>query len=354
MARSDASRLRDPSPPAPVRPGAEVGASGVRGLAKATGVSVATISRVLNGAGNVAPDTRARVEAAIAAAGYQPNPAARALSTRRSRTIGAVIPTLAHSIFATFLRAVEEELAGHGYALVIATTGGDLEREAQRARALIDLGAEGLIVSGIERAAGFEQLLAGGRIPVVATSFFDPRNPIPTIGYDNRALGRDAFRHLRALGHREVAVLHGPCAVSDRTRARIAGVRSAARGCRVSYFECELDAVGGASAAASALALRPRCTAILCLSDVLALGAVFEARRAGLQVPSQLSIMGFDDLDWAAVCDPPLTTLHLPAAENGALAARALVRCLDDGIQIQPLALGAAVVTRSSTGPAPG
>lgn len=334
-------------------PDAERTATGVRGLAKATGYSVATISRVINGADNVSRRTRAIVEAAIAAVGYQPNYAARALSTRRTRTIGAVIPTLAHSIFATFLNAIERELATHGYALIIATTGGDPKNELLRARALIDLGAEGLIVSGAARDPRFKQLLAGGRLPVVVTSFFDRRNPIPTIGYDNRALGRDAIRHLRDLGHRNVAVLHGPRNNNDRTRLRLAGVRAAAGDCRVSFIECALDAVGGAQGALRALEPHPRCTAMLCLSDVLALGAVFEARRTGLNVPLQLSIMGFDDLDWAAVCEPPLTTLHLPTAEMGAAAARALVRHLDEGVGIEPQALDAAIVVRASTAAPP-
>ena len=339
------------------------GAPGVRDLARATGLSVATISRVINAAPHVAPATRKLVLDAVSAHGYLPNPAARALSTRRSRTIGAIIPTLAHSIFATFLNAIEGELATHGYALFIATTGGEAAREAARARNLLDLGAEGLIVSGVARDSAFLRLIATRALPVVATSFYQARSAVPTIGYDNHALGRKALQHLRGLGHQRITVLHGPLLHNDRTVLRVAGVRAGAgvgagagagagaEKCELHLIETTLDVTGGAPAARAALLLRPRPTAFLCLSDVLALGALFEARRAGLAVPKHLSIMGFDDLDWAAVCDPPLTTLHLPTTEMGQLAARALVEFLDHGTPIKAKRLDAAVVVRASTAP---
>lgn len=276
-----------------------------------------------------------------------------ALSTRRSRTIAAIIPTLAHSIFATFLDGVERELALHGYALVVTTTGGSLAREALRAREMLQLGAEGLIVSGSMREAGFEAWALARRIPVVATSIYHAKGALPTIGYDNRALGRQAMDHLRGLGHRRIAVLHGPVADNDRTRLRLEGVHSAALDRALRLHETTLDATGGAAAARAALAARPRCTAMLCLSDVLALGALFEARRLGLAVPAQVSVMGFDDLEWAAVADPPLTTLRLPTLQMGELAARALVDYLDSATPIKSRLLPAEVVLRASTGAAP-
>lgn len=326
---------------------------GVRGIARMTGLSVATVSRVINGAANVAPATRQSVQDAIARAGFEPHPAARALSTRRSRIVGALVPTLAHSIFSTFLNGIERELAHHGYALVVATTDHQPLQELARARDLLGMGAEALIVSGAVHDPAFEKLIAARDLPVVATSIYAPRSRLPTIGYDNRALGREALRHLHGLGHRRIAVLHGPTADNDRTRLRLAGVRAAASGAKLHFIGTTLDASGGAEAARAALAAEPRCTALLCLSDVLALGALFEARRARIAVPAQVSIMGFDDLDWAAVCDPPLTTLRLPTAAMGELAARAVVERLELGIEITSHRLDADIVVRASTA-APG
>jgi LacI family transcriptional regulator len=330
-------------------PAAAARAPGVRDIARATQLSIATVSRVISGGAQVAPQTRQRVLDAVNRLGYLPNPAARALSTRRSRTIGAIIPTLAHSIFANFLNAIERELAGHGYGLVVAATGGDVTREAERARGLLDLGAEGLIVSGLARDPAFERFVVERGLPVVATSVFDAKNPLPTIGYDNAALAGMALGHLRQLGHRSVAVLHGPTRNNDRTVLRLRGVHRAAQGLALRTIETSLDAVGGALGAREALALRPRPTALLCLSDVLALGALFEARRAGVEVPTQLSVMGFDDLDWAGICEPPLTTLHLPTEAMGRHAAQALVLRLDKGTPIVGLCLAAELVLRAST-----
>jgi LacI family transcriptional regulator len=325
---------------------------GVRGIAKMTGMSVATVSRVINGAANVAPATRQIVLDAIARAGFEPNPAARALSTRRSRVIGALVPTLSHSIFSTFLNGIERELALYGYTLVVATTDYQPAKELARARDLLGMGAEALIVSGAVRDAALEELIAGRDLPVVATSIYAPRGRLPTIGYDNRALGQAALRYLHQLGHHQIAVLHGPTADNDRTRLRLAGVRAAASGAAaLNLIETSLDAEGGAAAARAVLAARPRCTALLCLSDVLALGALFEARRAGVSVPAALSIMGFDDLDWAAVCDPPLTTFRLPTAAMGERAARAVVERLELGIEITSHRLDADIVVRASTAP---
>ena len=317
-----------------------------------TGLSVATVSRVINGAANVAPATRQIVLDAIAHAGFEPNPAARALSTRRSRVIGALVPTLSHSIFSTFLNGIERELALYGYTLVVATTDYQPAKELARARDLLGMGAEALIVSGAVRDAAFEKLIATRDLPVVATSIYAPRGRLPTIGYDNSGLGQAALRYLLQLGHRQIAVLHGPTADNDRTRLRLAGVRAAAAGTTaLNLIETSLDAEGGAAAARAALAAQPRCTALLCLSDVLALGALFEARRAGVSVPAALSIMGFDDLDWAAVCDPPLTTLRLPTAAMGERAARAVVERLELGIAIKSHRLDADIVVRASTAP---
>ena len=140
---------------------------GVRTIARATGLSIATVSRVLNGAANVRPETRAQVLAAIRELGYLPNSAARALSTQRTRTIAAVIPTLAHSIFARFLNAIELELASNRYALVIGTTDGDLPQELKRVQEMLNLGAEGLILSGARHHRDLFQLIEQRGLPTV-------------------------------------------------------------------------------------------------------------------------------------------------------------------------------------------
>ncbi len=324
---------------------------GVRGLAKATGLSVATISRVLNNSDQVNVKTRERVLAAMRETGYVMNSAARALATNRTKTIGAVVPTLAYSIFARFLNAVERELADHGYALVIATTDGDPEVEERRTRELLDMGAEGIILSGAIHDRTLLQLLENRQIPAVCTSVCKTRNGLPAIGYDNALIGQMAISYLADLGHRSVGVVHGPLADNDRTRLRVSGVTRGAgkRDVRVDFRETVLEVAGGVEAAAGLFAMPNRPTAILCLSDILALGALFESGRAGLAVPDDISVMGCDDLDWAAHCHPPLTTVRLPTARMGRMVAVSLIERLDSAVDIGDRAIEASIVERSST-----
>lgn len=325
---------------------------GVRTIAKATGLSVATVSRVLNDAPNVRAETRDQVLATMRELGYTPNSAARALATRRTRTIAAVIPTLAHSIFASFLNAIEVELASAGYALVIATTDGDPAIEFKRAHDLLNMGAEGLIISGLVHDPELFELIGRQQLPTICTSVFDPTAPLPTVGYDNSALGAEAVAYLHSLGHSRIAVVHGPVENSDRTALRLAGVAAGA-GAEVETVLCPgtLDASGGAEAARKILGMANRPGAILCLSDVLALGVLFELARAGVSVPRDISVMGFDDLDWASLSTPPLTTIRLPSIRMGHVAARALVENLEYGTAIASQRIDARIVVRESTAP---
>ena len=327
---------------------------GVRDIAKAARVSTATVSRVINGDMKVRAETRARVEAAIAATGFSRNPAARALATQRTRLIAAAIPTLEHSIFARFLNSVEETLADANYGLVIATTENDPSREHARAAELVGIGAEGIIVSGTHRDPSFHALVSSARIPVVCTSTYDPDASLPTIGYDNGVAAATAVRHLTDLGHRRIVLIHGPARSNDRTRLRIAGASDAIPDTtELRMMETTLDIHGG-SAATEHLLERPtdqRPTAILCLSDVLAVGVLFALSRRGIAVPDAMSVMGIDGLEWTGLVHPPLTSVALPVAEMGRIAARALIARLDDNAVIEPRLLPVETIVRGSTAP---
>ncbi len=326
---------------------------GVRAIAKATGLSVATVSRVLNDATNVRADTRARVTAAMRDLGFRPNPAARALSTNRTRTIGAVVPTLSHSIFTRFLDGAEQELARHGYALVLATAELGRAQEFQRVKEIMNLGVEGLIVSGATHDPGLLELISSQHLPTVCISIYQPEFELATIGYDNEDLAFRAMGFLRELGHRSIAVIHGPQEENDRTQLRVKGAKRGAKGLKPRFFETSLDVGGGVEATARMLTGGQRPTALLCVSDVLAMGALFELSRHGVKVPEDVSVMGFDDLDWAGVSTPPLTTIRLPTKSMGRRAAGALVENLDHNKPIPSELLDAEIVVRESTAPPP-
>ena len=320
---------------------------GLRQLAAETGLSTATISRALNNSDKVTERTRRKVQEAAERLGYSPNAAARALSIRRSRMIGAVIPTLEGSIFARFINAIEDSLAAHGYALVIATTGSDPEIEQKRALEMLRMGAEGLIVSGLQHQDELLRYIKSRGIPTVATSIFANRGALPSIGYDNRALGRMAAEYLAGLGHRRIGLVHGPVGDNDRTRLRIAGVLDRIEDAVTA--EVPLTVSGGVEATRKLLAGERPPSAILCLSDVLALGVLFEAPRLGASIPQDLSVMGFDDLDWAASANPPLTTIALPVDEMGRQSANAIVERLEHDKPIRGRRLDGLIVEREST-----
>lgn len=321
----------------------------IRDVARETGLSIATISRVMNGSAKVSEKTRMRVLAACAELDYLPNSAARALSTRRSKTVAAIIPTIEHSVYAKFIAAVEQTLGQSGYALVLAISNADPEEALCAARKLLGMGAEAFILSGSDHSHVLIDLLVRRAVPHAFTSVWEADGDRPTIGYDNAQLAADALLYLRSMGHEHVAVLHGPLAASDRTVARRAGALSACSAfSEVVFHETELSVAGGKQGVGQVLARQSACTALLCFSDVLALGAYFGLAEAGKRVPDDMSVMGFDNLDWAKDAVPPLTTIDLPAFNMGEEVAKQIIGCLENEDPLRKSLLRAEIITRGS------
>ena len=320
----------------------------LRDVARAAGVSVATVSRVLNEPGVVKKNTREKVQAAIAELKFVPSAAARAINSGRTRFVGALVPTLDNAIFARFLAALERKLAEHELSLVVATTNSDQEIEADKASGLIDIGAEGLIITGASHSAALYELLERTSLPTIITSFFDADNPIPTIGYDNKAAAQMALQHLIDLGHRRIAVVHGPSHNNDRTEARLSGLRELDWNGQLTFYETEISLAGGSRRAGSIWAETAKPDAILCLSDVVALGVLFGLQNMGVSVPKDVSMIGIDDLPSSAVSVPPLTSVHLPVSRMGEKAAVALAEWIADNKKPAPERLHATLVERRS------
>ncbi|MEX0277468.1 MAG: LacI family DNA-binding transcriptional regulator [Ruegeria sp.] len=322
--------------------------SNLRDVAKAAGVSVATVSRVLNEPGVVKSDTREKVQAAIADLKFVPSAAARAINSGRTRFVGALIPTLDNAIFARFLAALERELSAHQLSLVVATTDSDPDIETQKAKELVDIGAEGLIVTGAAHNTGLKDLIEQTMLPTIITSYYDRANPLPTIGYDNAAAAQIALEHLADLGHSEIAVVHGPVHNNDRTRARLAGLNTSACSVEIAAHETDISLAGGSVVGKQIAALPHKPDAILCLSDVVALGVLFGLQASGVKVPEDVSLVGIDDLPSSAVSVPPLTTVHLPVSTMGERAAAALARWISDQEIPRAEMLEATLVQRQS------
>lgn len=321
----------------------------IRDVAKETGLSTATISRVMNGAKNVRPATRERVLAACSKLDYLPNPAARALSTKRTKNIAAIIPTIEHSVFAKYINAIEQAFSIHGYSLVLAISNGDEFEELEAAQKLLGMGADAFILSGAKHHVELIRLFRRRGIPFVFTSIWEPHCGEPTIGYDNFDLAKNAVEYLVSHGHERIAVAHGPVIESDRTQARKKGAEAAVRdGVSIEFFEAELSVAGGKSATQRILKSRRDFSAVLCFSDVIALGGYFCLEEAGVKIPKDMSVMGFDNIDWSEHIVPPLTTIDLPAAEMGTGVANELMKHLETGEGITSRQMFGRIIERGS------
>lgn len=320
----------------------------IRDVAREAGLSTATVSRVMNGTAKVNQATREKVLAACNKLDYLPNPAARALSTARSKTIAAIIPTIENSVFAKFIGSIEGALATRGYTLVlaIATTP---EEEEVSARNLLGMGAEAFILSGATHSGELLGLLKRRRLPFVFSSVWNADDPHPTIGYDNEKLAARAMDYLQSKGHRNIGLVYGHLEISDRTRARMSGARGAAKPeTDMAFASADISIAGGKDAAREILAQAPKTTAILCFSDVLAMGGYFALAEDGLRVPEDISVMGFDNLDWAKDVVPPLTTMALPSEEMGAQIAHQLADHLETQTPLTHMLIDCALIERAS------
>lgn len=320
----------------------------IRDVAKETGLSIATISRVMNGTGNVRAETREKVLAACKKLDYVPNPAARSLSTSRSKTIAVIIPTIEHSVFDKYIAGIEQTMSEQGYSLVLAISNANPDDELTAARKLLGMGAEAFIITGREHSQELLDMFQRRSVPYAFTSVWDEHRKLPTIGYDNYALAKAAILYLQKKGHHHIAVIHGPKHDSDRTRSRYKGTVAASGDTTLHFSEAGLSVEGGKQAVKALLAQQLNITAILCFSDVLALGAYFALFEAGLKIPDDVSVMGFDNLDWAQHVTPPLTTIDLPAKSMGVEAVTQLINALEKKQAVSPTLLPANIVERGS------
>ncbi len=299
---------------------------GIEDVAALAGVSTASVSRALNEPARVRPATRQRILAAIDQLGYVPDAAARALSSRRLRTIGAVVPTLDNAIFATGINALQRRLAQRGFTLLVASSEYDQGEELREAHALMARGVDGLMLVGAAHPPALYEALTRKRLPFVNCWTYAPDAPVPSIGFDNRKAMHTVVDYLVGLGHRRIGMISGFTAENDRARDRLVGVREALahHGLEIEpghLVERAYEVRDGREAARMLLRLPDAPTALICGNDVLAMGALFEAQAQGIAVPRALSIVGFDDLPMSSSLVPPLTTVRVPVAEMGRRAA---------------------------------
>jgi LacI family transcriptional regulator len=330
-----------------------VGEAKLADVAKAAGCSLATASRVLNNHSNVEHEISRRVREAAMAMGYVGRHSSRANTTRLS---GAVIPTLSHAIYATMIDGLQARLAEKNTGLILSTSMYDIDLELEQTRLLLERGATSIVLVGARHHPHTIALLEQKRVPYVFTYTSDPARSAAAIGFDNEKAGRMGARFLLDLGHRNLAMIAGVTHDNDRAFGRVEGfikeltVAGIARE-DIPVIEAPYQVGAGAAAMKQLMKSNPRTTAVFCGSDILAVGALKCCAEAGISVPGNVSVLGFDNLEIAEITKPQLTTLEVPSKEMGRIAGDYILASASQRRHLQRCDLPVSLVVRESTGP---
>jgi LacI family transcriptional regulator len=328
-------------------------------VAKAANVSISTVSRSFNHPDLVKPATRRKIDKAVKRLGYIRNRAAQAMHGRRSGTIGLVVPTIDHAIFAEVVQAFSDALDEEGFTILMATHGFDLAREYAVMRKLFEHRVDGVALIGMDHSEATYQLIQQQDIPSLAIWNYDEHSVISCVGVQNFAAGEMAAQHLLVQGHRDIGLIFPDTSENDRARHRLVGAQRVltAQGVTVRpewQIEAPYSVAEAKRACLDLLSLRARPSAILCGNDVIAQGAIFAAHRLGLRVPQDISVIGIGDFPGSAEMEPPLTTIRIPAKRLGRSAAKLLAKNVisdEKGVFRQKLDLQ--LLVRGTTAPFP-
>lgn len=306
----------------------------------------------------VREDRRLRIQAVVAELGYLPHGAARALASNRSMTIGALFPSLDSLLFSSFIAPLQRCLRAQGYTLVVSSSDYDDAMELQQLANMVSNGVDGLVLVGTTHSPRVYQLLERNSVPFVLTWAWDEHHEPPQIGFCNAAAAAAMASYLIDIGHRDIAMISGPTQGNDRAAEQVVGVRRALAaqgfGLRPENFkERAFDLQEGARAFKELMTQPVVPTAVLCGTDVFAFGALFEAKRMGLEVPRDVSITGFDDTDLAAGIVPSLTSVRTPRAEMAVQTAAFLLDRLSGDGAAPSRKLEVELIVRQSSAPPP-
>jgi LacI family transcriptional regulator len=336
----------------------------IRDVARAANVSISTVSHVLSGKRPTSGATRRRVEDVIERLGYRPNRVAQSLVWRRPFALGLIIPDITNPYFPAFALGAEDRVRQRGYTLVLGNSEYDSDREASYLELVRSQQLAGAIYClGDEMSPIVAKLIRAVDEGLAVVLVHSPMPNVPTVSADNRQGGRLAAQHLLDLGHRAIGIVSAlPLdeGMADREVGfldllREVGMAVDRSAVPTMYGNHQIE--GGRLATTELLEHAPALTAIFVLNDLMALGALEAVRASGRQVPGDISIVGFDDIPFAALANPPLTTVGQPIRQLGEQAADLLLRAIEDGITPldssaqQNVLLPNELIVRSSTAP---
>lgn len=321
-------------------------------VARAAGVSLVTVSRVINEPDRVKPDTLRSVRSVIEKLGYVPNLMAGGLASKRSRIVAAIVPTISNLMFSETIEALSNMLADGGYQLLLGQSGYRPSDEAALVDAFIGRRVDGLVLTGEGQSPALREKLRRAGLPVVQTWELGSDAIDMQVGFSNKAAGRAAAEHLLSRGHRNLAFIG---AQEARSKQRLEGFREAAAEHGAGEVVSELirppasvDDAG--PRLAQIMAQQPEVTAVFCNNDLLGAGVLFECRQRGWEVPGRIAVMGFGDMAMARAASPRLSTVQIRRAEMGERAAQMLLaRLSGESVSSRTVDIGYEVIVRGST-----
>jgi LacI family transcriptional regulator len=327
-------------------------------VAKKARVSIATVSRTVNRVPTVNPKLAKRVWDAVQELGYFPNTQARALGSGKSGIFGLIVSEITNPFFPELIQRFEEVAVESGYEILISSTSYDPKRMEVCIRRMIERNVEGVAVMtfGIERPL-YEQL-AERNIPLVMVDAGPERPGISLLKVDYHHGIRQAVQHLAALGHRNIAFVSGPLHLHSAV-SRVTAFVNSVKECGITLnkqwmMEGDHTMEGGIRAMEAILGLRSQPTAVMCSNDMTALGVLHKAYRAGVRIPHDLSLIGFDDIHMAEVMIPPLTSIHMSRMDLARAAVSALRARAEGTGKQREYQIDTRLVVRESTAFPPG
>lgn len=328
----------------------------IKDIARAARVSHSTVSRALHSSPLVNRETAERIRSIACEMGYRPSAVARSLVTRKTKTIGVVVTTIADPFIAEVVSGIEEVANDHGYSVFLANCNADPEREVKVVHSFHERRVDGILVTASRVGALYMPLLSEMKVPIVLINNQHPGEFVHSVMIDNVTASREATQHLIRLGHRRIAYIGDQFGFQSDSE-RFSGYRQALEAADLPFLP-ELVAhgdgkpEGGMRAMEKLLALAEPPTAVFCYNDLSALGALRVIQWHGLNVPLDISIVGFDDLFIASYTNPPLTTIRQPKQQMGRMAMEILLKLFSGLNSTTNIKVSGELIIRGSTAPA--
>jgi LacI family transcriptional regulator len=304
-------------------------------VAREAGVSMATVSRVVNGNPNVKPVTRKKVLDVIRQLGYRPNAVARGLASKKTTTVGVVIPDISNTFYAELTRGIEDIATMYHYNIILSNSDMKKEKEIQLVEALLEKQVDGLLFLGGEITDSHREIFAASTVPVVLAATRDERRELPYVTIDQIQAAKEATTILVHEGHEQIAFIGGPLTDSVNGYPRYVGYKEAIEESEISFDEA-LVRLGdyryrsGYEEMKSLLESQPGVSAVFAASDEMAVGAIHAVQDLGKRVPEDVSVIGFENIPLSSQVRPLLSTVSVPMYDIGAVAMRLLTKYMND------------------------